>query len=475
MMLRTLTALILSIVAVTGITLSSASSVKALDSSSTTAAETPLESVLDSLRTETESERRWDRFVTSTDWDSTSANWVPSAADGLRGSSGWTRLKVSPAPRYRYNKVEGPTPGVGATLQWGRRPGLRLSGGYDRATGPGRYSGEVMASFQSHVNRAYPFAAVSRSRMTGSGPETRSSVLDGGNRRSGWRAYVGYAERPVAFGANRPLSNFVQASLLSLDAQNYLQREERVAGLQWHFTRSLLGEVAYTQRKDSALHVPNSPFWNTDPAGWRNAAIDAVDTQGIVARMSWSQPFTTDNGVWLRAGAFGGSLGGDREFYPVGLEVRRAFKAPLSARLETGVSATAVGGRPPRQEWADLGGVWGLRAHRSRALTGRAAAAFRADYMLGVDLFRQLSVPLLDRLRIQPSLFVDVGAVWGRDDWTDRKDLTGPESSDIRTDFGFGLSRHLGYVGIVNRARVDFGWRTDRAEDRFRVSLSITP
>lgn len=436
------------------------------------AAPRPLEAVLDSLRQATEASRPWERFVGRTDWDSTGGEWVPSPEGLPTRPSGFTRIRLAPSPRFRFDKVQGATPGVGATLAWGRRAGLRVSGGLDRATSAGRWAGEVTVSLQDDVRASNGPPRVARARLGGGGAQTLAASPFA--RRAGRAVSLTYAEAAVPFGSNRPQRNGVAALLLSLDGQDYLRREERSVGLALG-REALRTEIAYTERRDAALGVALDPPLHTDPGSWANRAADRVLTRGFLAAAGTAIGAPEPLSLTLRAGAFGGALGGDAEYYPLGLELHRAFHPWAAERLDIVAWAGAVPGRPPRQERADLGGVSSLRAHRAGELEGRAATFFRLDYQLGVDLLARLHAGLARRLRLQPTAFIDAGAAWGDTDWTQREEIMGPRSADWRTDLGIGLQRSLGYPGLLDRVRVDFAWRTDRGHDRFRASVRLSP
>lgn len=426
-------------------------------------AETPLDAVLDSLRTETRDTRRWDQFVVSTDWDSTAGEWVPNPEVDLRKRPfALDRFRLRPVPRWRVDKVEGLTPGLGLQMQWGRRPGIRLSGGMDRATAPGRWAGEVTVSLQSD-------ATISN----GPPPSARTRTGGGGrsDNRAPWYFSVTYAERALPFGSNRPVYNGAQASLLSLDGQNYVQREERTTGIGLRAGGRVVLDLGYTERKDGPLTTALDPLWNTDPESWKNPAADAIDTKGALLRAR------ADLGprITARAGAFGGRLGGEAEYYPLGAEAQFALHPPGAELLQVELWTNAVLGRPPRQELADLGGVSSLRAHAPGELVGRASTLLKLDYFLRFDVLRRLHLPFARQLRLQPTAFVDIGAVWGESDWTGSAALRGPTSRDLRTDLGIGIQRNMGYPGLLGNLRLDFGWRTDRSRDRFRASVSVSP
>ena len=425
---------------------------------------TSLDAVLDSLRAETRATNRWDQFVSTTDWDSTAGDWIPDAEVDLRGRrSALKRFHLGVVPRWRVDKVEGLTPGAGLRVEWGRRPGTRLSGGMDRATAAGRWGGEVTASFQSDARVGTGPPPATRARLGGSGSGTSG--------RASWYLSLTYAEQAVPFGGNRPAYNGVQTTLLSRDGRSYLQREERTAAIGLRAAESVYFDLAYTERRDGPLVSHMEPLWNTDPKEWENVAAERLDSRGILlgTRANLGVRFTA------RAGAFGGALGGDAEYYPIGAEARHAFHVPGSERLDVEVWVTGVLGDAPRQEWADLGGVSSLRAHAPGELVGRASGLLRLDYILRFDVLRRLHVPFARQLRLQPTAFVDLGAVWGDEDWTRRQDVRGPSSSDVRTDIGVGLQRNMGYPGLLGTVRVNFGWRTDRSTDRFRATVQISP
>ena len=117
--------------------------------------------------------------------------------------------------------------------------------------------------------------------------------------------------------------------------------------------------------------------------------------------------------MWEALHAYGASLGPSRAPAgpgPLGWNSWYDHWAHVSAAdieaLVTRVRGNLVGGDPPLQGLADLGGESSLRAYLPRAFTGTSALLLQLDYLFGFDPLRKLGVPILRDLRLQPVMFL---------------------------------------------------------------------
>jgi len=438
-----------------------------------------VEAVLDSLRNTGEPTPLWESLIESAGWDTLGTEtWIPNADNPAPRSPAWRRFRRSFRPQLGFNKVDGLVSGVGVSTQWMKRPGLRLEGAMMRSSGRGRYQGEFIASWQSDARASLPYSWASRSRLTGGSKEARiSPFANGGRQQRAWSGFGGYSERTVPFGSNRPLGNAAQSLILALDEQSYLDRIESFAGIRQKISRTIRSEWVYIDRKDRPIESSRSPHLQTSPRAWKNAPSDRQHIRGVSWMGEWipgGQRLEAQDGLWLKAAAWGGALGGDRELYTTGFEARQTWPVPGRGTLEVEGWASAVGGDPATQDLTDLGGATSLRGYPARSQVGTTSLLLRTDYSFGLDLLAKTNVPWIRSFHLQPVVFFDVGAAWGTRGWQSISDLTLPESQDWKTDIGLGVQRLVNYPGLLTRVRVDFGWRLDRAEDRFRASLSLT-
>ncbi|MCA9728414.1 MAG: hypothetical protein KC729_12070, partial [Candidatus Eisenbacteria bacterium] len=389
---------------------------------------------------------------------------------------GWDRIRFSTSPSVGFSKVEGMTSGGAVTVSWLRGPGIQAQGRLDRSYWRGVYEGDAWIGFTAVPRAPAAMPRALRTRITGGGKEAGGGLFESFDRQSAWSLRGGYSRRPVPFGTDRPPVNALQASLLGLDHQSYVDREERFVGLELRPSRNWLVEGWLTDRRDRSIASALDPLWQTDPHTWSNPSIDEGRMHGSIARVGWTRADFGEpmRGAWLQGTAFGGALGGDREFYTLGAELHTSRTQPPFESIELEIAAAAAGGEVPRQMLPDLGGSSTLRGHPPRALVGATSFVTRVDFLSAIDPLRKTNIPGVRSLRLQPVLFADLGAVWGERGWTGVSALRLPRSEDWRSDFGIGIQRNVNYPGLLSRIRVDLAWRTDRAHDRMRASLALT-
>ena len=461
------------------------------------------QSILDSLRTDSDSLFRWDEAAAQVGWaDADTGLWRPDI-DGIPSSR--TKLaSIGFVPElFRHTKVDGVTLGGGVNVRLFRGPSVRVVARGLRALSRGAWMGEVSAMWSPRrMKLEYPTAL--RSRLSGGGGE-RIGFPGLDSRSTAWALVGGGSDRSRVFGSERIYAGSIQSALAGVDGQSYLDRRQVYGGVLFQIPTSRFGpllktELLWSESRESALTVAHEPLFNTDPNLWPNAAAQGRTSGGLTLWSQWGNELTSfGTRVRARASTHGASVGAGAEVHTFGAEVLHRRTAWGAESVAIDLRGVAIGGGNllSPQDTADLGGTATLRGFRPRSLVGATSLLGRLDYIWAYDPFRRWNVPLLRHLRLQPTLFVDAGAVWSprissgsgaREDaettglldptlyaWRDLSSLRGPTSADWRFDWGVGVQRSLGFPGLLGRARVDFGLRTDRSTDRLRVSVSLSP
>lgn len=440
-----------------------------------------LEAVLDSLHTEPDTLLHWD-LASPPQWPTTDSVWVPASAESLWRESRGRGVSFGGRPLLGYSKVQGVN--VGLRLRVQRREGLdlHLGGALRRALASGRWEGFGVVGLFSPGSGSTGLPRGGGARLTGGGSGTPGGPrgFQGGLlRQRGWGIVLGWSRQPVPFTSNRPYGTTLLSLLAGLDHQDYLNRREGVVAFLLQPARELQGELLFIRREDESLAPTAGSLLDLDEEVMgRNISVDRTNANGAV--LSWSVGESRDMlipevGGSLRFGAWGGVFGGNREFYTFGGEARRFFPVPPRSKIRTEIWLGFSGGNPPVQELGDLGGESSLRGYPPASFTGPAIFLVRGDYLLGIDIFREMRFPVLRRLGLQPAVFFDAGVVWGDRPWDGVDELGFPNTQDWRFDAGVGLQRLVGFPGLISAVRLDVAWRLDRQRDRIRLNLHLIP
>lgn len=329
---------------------------------------------------------------------------------------------LNPAGRLMtYNRVEGLVAGLAADFSWSRWS-LDLQGAY--ATGPEklRFLGALGA-------------ILAWGRLYGE---------------------VGYAERVVAYGSNRPTANSLRTLVGSADERDYLKSEGGWVWLRvpWRGGGNL--GLGYEAKKESSVQAATTfAFLGNSARMGSNAAIESGYDRAVFLRGNLGSLEEDRREVSFEYRIAGGGLGGDFIYTRVdaGASARRYLLADHELVITAGFSR--VGGSPSLQQVPDVGGLSTVRGFSRRTLLGKSAISARVELLVPYDFLAWTTVPVIRDLRLQFVPWADGGRVWdgNRNTWI--------------TSAGAGVQRYLGPFGKGAYLRLDAAFPTgpDRPDE----------
>jgi len=339
-------------------------------------------------------------------------------------------LGFQPLALTTYNRVEGMRVGIGIQPSLTRWLRLDLAGAYGFSSK--RWSGRTALELGKRRGPLLRFEWQDLSRPFGPQSNGRSlgfwSLVAGQDRRDYLRRR-GFGLDLWAYRRGRT----------RLGVRTLATRETSLDALtDFHFFGG-----------GTAIELPNPPV---DDGDLRSIALMGHD--GDLRSRTW-----LDGEVGWAGGPAGGDFdynwqrvaGGVRPYIPGG-------------RLSIGFETTHVGGSPPLQSAAYLGGDANLRAYDRLEFAGRQTANVRLEYSIGLDLLARTRIPVIERFKLQFIPFLDAGSTW--DDVHAAAQTSGSLEGDPRSSVGLGLQRLLWLPGL-EAVRVDIMVRTDRSDDRW--------
>jgi len=345
-------------------------------------------------------------------------------------------LGFKPLALTTYNRVDGLRAGAG--LEPRLVPHTRL---------------ELAAAYGFAREKWAWFAAFEAGRRTG-------PVL-----RLAWRDLV------EPFGPNRGCrSQGALALIAGQDRRDYLRREGWDVGVwAWRRRAARLGARWFDTRDHAVAAATDFYFLGGDvPMQEPNPAVDSGTGRGLVieGRRGDRLGRATVGGT---VGFTGGLAGGDFEFVWQEMDVGLRQVVP-GGTLWLAVEGANVGGSPPAQAAAYLGGDGNLRGYDRLEFAGRQRTSARLEYIVGLDLLRRTRIPVVQDLELQFIPFFDAGTTWG----TVRavEGSRGSLEGDARSSVGLGIQRALWIPG-AEVVRLDVAYRTDGADSPWGFWLRI--
>lgn len=350
-------------------------------------------------------------------------------------------------------------------VRYSKAEGVHLEGGVEYGPNQGR-------TVRVAVRGGYD---IGRERPIGS---ARLQVGDLERRRAWGSAEVRDGAR--VFGSHRPYGNTIFALVGGYDAQSYLRERGIRADLNWAPVPTWLGTVGFSHRAHSPLPV-SSEFHIFGPDYWMefNEQAERVDLNALFLEVERRPRYSRDvvrPGLYLRGSgtlAGGNGLKGDREYSKVVLEGRYLWrfhdhKDELYIYADGGMAP----GRPPSQEWFDLGGAGGLRGFKPRSFVGTSRYFLRSQFAWEDRVVRRSGIPLVEKLRFHLVPFAEVGSAWGT--FVPQSDWELPDPSEVHWDLGIGIRRVVESSGVLSFVQVDFAWPmgADTGPARITVQLS---
>lgn len=368
------------------------------------------------------------------------------------------RLKLGFAPTFDFSRVDGPTPGLSATLGatapepdhtgWGR-----LRGGISRANGPWVTLGNVR-----YTNRLW----------LGHRPFDLS--LWGGRKT----AHLDRDDEDVL----SPVAAFLNGS----DWTQYC-RDEGFEGSVAHRRGWWQASAGYRDLLQSPLRT--TATWNLfgqelERPGNLAATRGRTRELDYAAAAHWPRlPLRTEIAYQTSSRRLGSDFEYRRVRAAAGLDLTLGHVASLVPQFTWG---RQTGDEVPQAAFY-LGGREMLRSLPRDQLGGTGMALAKLDLIGARDLLALLRVPHPAALPLQGALFAATGAMWGRDpytgtvvrggDWPDRRDWRSEAGVSLLYDTVLFPTLHLSYAWPIGPRAGEGRWSVSfsRPLDLLRADL----
>jgi hypothetical protein len=323
-----------------------------------------------------------------------------------------------------YNRVEGPVIGLKSVLSHRRGASVEIQGAYATASEKLRHL-EVLR---------YPI--------------TRG--------RRAWSVGVGYGDRVLPYGSNRPAGNTLRALFGSADEQDYLRSQAGWGIVTLRLEGILSLRAGYRGARETSIGVHTDfGLLGDHRLLARNAPVNEGYDRNVFVEGLWGSLTAGRQELAGRFQVSGGALGGDFTYTRTDLRasVRRYLLG--NHELTADLALSRAGGVPPLQRLADVGGLSTVRGFDRRTRTGEASLSARLELLLPYNLPGMTGLSALRDLRLQLVPWVDAGRVW-----------SGSSHAWLGA-CGFGIQRYLGPFGSGSFLRLDLAFPTgpDRNED----------
>ncbi len=313
-----------------------------------------------------------------------------------------------------YNRVEGGVAGLGARLRVpvATGPELTVQGGY--AFGPRKF--RHYESLRVPLSLRYRAPAVE----------------------------LGYADRTVHYYTDEGGEDIL-TSFFGSDAEgSYLHRRSGWVALSWEASPvgkwSLRGEAA---KEDTVRRSTDYGLFGSKRDMSPNLPVDEGRDRAIEGTWELGSVLSGRQQIALRHRVAGGALGGNFAYSRFAATASARRFLVLNHEAIVDLAYVRVGGRPPDQRLADLGGLGTLRGFLPRSRVGTESLRARLEVQVPYDVFKRVRVPLLRGAGLQLVPWADAGRTWGGD------------SSIWLVSAGLGVQKLLGPFGEASFLRLD--------------------
>jgi hypothetical protein len=319
-----------------------------------------------------------------------------------------------------YNRVEGGIAGAGMRLRVPvvTGPELRLQGGY--ASGPRKF--RHYESLRVPLSLRYRAPAVE----------------------------AGYADRAVRYYADEGGEDLLTAFFGSDAEENYLHRRGGWLAFSWEGSPvgrwSLRAEAA---KEDTVRRRTDYGLFGGKRDMSPNLPVDEGRDRAIEGAWALGSVLSGRQQIALRHRVAGGMLGGDFAYSRFAATVSARRFLPWNHEAILDLTHVRVGGRPPEQRLADLGGLGTVRGFLPRSRVGTESLRARLEVQVPYDVFKRARVPLLRKAGLQLVPWADAGRTWGEDP------ASGDGSGTWLTSAGLGVQKLLGPFGEASFLRLD--------------------
>lgn len=319
-----------------------------------------------------------------------------------------------------YNRVEGGIAGLGARLRApiATGPELILQGGY--ASGPEK--------FRHYEALRMPLSL-----------RYRAPVVE-----------VGFADRVVSYYSDNGGYNLLTAFFGAEAEANYLHRRGAWVGVSWEGSPlgkwSLRAEAA---KEDTVRRPTDYGLFGGERPMSLNLPVDEGHDRAIEGTWASGSVRSGRERIALRHRVAGGALGGDFAYSRFAAEASVRRFLMLNHEAVVDLTYVRVGGRPPAQRLADLGGLGTVRGFLPRAQVGAESFRARLEILVPYDVFARARVPLLRKAGLQFVPWADAGRTWEGDC------VDGDGSGAWLTSAGLGVQKLLGPFGEASFLRLD--------------------
>jgi hypothetical protein len=250
-----------------------------------------------------------------------------------------------------------------------------------------------------------------------------------------------------------------------MDYRDYFDREGVGGYASWRIPRmSTISLHARSDRYRSLeLDTGTKSLFYQDRDLRENPTVDDGRAHTLILRLERLAHRTASTRAgfyhWIELERAGGGIGGDFSYTRLLLDLRSVVRvSPATTLMLRALGGTTPSGELPAQREFTMGGVDGLRAHRTSQFRGNQAALAQAEYTVG--LWRIKSG--LFEGGLHAIVFVDAGQAW-----------TGPSGQWDIADHKMSADGGLGLSTSEDNLRVYFAHNLQKSDSSVLVSIRL--